>query len=670
MMTATRLDAAVIRIQADGKWREVLTRLGLDLPPTAKQHGPCPTCGGKDRFRFDDRDGRGTWFCNQCDPQAGDGFRLIQNVRGCEFPDALQLVADALGIATTPRSAGPFPSKKDSPRICDLPPGELEQSLFLYTGATGRPAIYVQRIELGEGKKVFPQWGPTPDGQRWQNNLDHALTQRPLYRLTVLKVNRDAPVIVHEGEKAVHAAVTARLPGVHTTSIGGAKNAHLSDWSPVHGRQVVICPDCDDAGEQHAAQVAGFAQNAGARSVQILRLPGLPPTGDVVEWVAAGGMPDDFQPLLEQAEPFVFVSPSKTGTLHEREFNPLSAGDFLDLGDEDEAVEWVLEDYLPAGGLVLLAGKPKEWKTTLTYELAVRTAQGVPFLNRTSGGGGILILALEEHPRDVRLRLRALGSDRLTNLFVSAKPLPPNPDVFQAIRQFVIDQKISLVLVDTLGAFWKIREENDAAEVTQAMKPFLALARETGACVLLIHHARKSEGSHGDEIRGSGAIFSTVDIGLILKRHEVQTQRYLHAVGRYPETPHEMVLELTDTGYVALGDPATVNKQARREKVKAALSSSLEDPATISQRAGVSLREGYRLLALLVGSGEASQAGKGRKGSPYRYRNAIHATPPVLGGALHESNSGKTDSLSCNPPTPCMNENSTLQFVEVIEDAR
>src|SRR6185295_18181828 len=89
------------RSQASGKWREVLTRLEMQLPATPKQHGPCPACGGKDRFRFDDRDGRGTWFCNQCAPQAGDGFRLIQNVRGCEFPEPLQLVADALGYQPT-----------------------------------------------------------------------------------------------------------------------------------------------------------------------------------------------------------------------------------------------------------------------------------------------------------------------------------------------------------------------------------------------------------------------------------------------------------------------------------------------------------------------------------------------------------------------------------------
>ncbi len=95
-----------------------------------------------------------------------------------------------------------------------------------------------------------------------------------------------------------------------------------------------------------------------------------------------------------------------------------------------------------------------------------------------------------------------------------------------------------------------MRDENDAAEVTQAMKPLLALARDTGACVLLIHHARKSEGSYGDEIRGSGALFAAVDIAMILKRHEVQTQRVLHAISRYPETPAEIVLELRETGYV------------------------------------------------------------------------------------------------------------------------
>lgn len=44
-----------------GQWRVVLNNYGCELPSTALKHGPCPVCGGKDRFRFDDKNGRGTW---------------------------------------------------------------------------------------------------------------------------------------------------------------------------------------------------------------------------------------------------------------------------------------------------------------------------------------------------------------------------------------------------------------------------------------------------------------------------------------------------------------------------------------------------------------------------------------------------------------------------------
>lgn len=320
----------------------------------------------------------------------------------------------------------------------------------------------------------------------------------------------------------------------------------------------------------------------------------------------------------------------KSGPLQERAFRPLAAPDFMAEGN-DEAVEWLLEDYLRPGALALLAGKPKEGKTTFAYELAWNSAQGQPFLGRTTKGGGVLILALEEHPRDVRLRLQALGATTPPNLYVHCGFLDPSPTTLGAIKQFIGANQITLVLVDTLAAFWRIEDENDAAALTKAVKPLLALARESGACVLLIHHARKAEGSYGDEIRGSGALFALVDIALILKRHEVHTQRILHGVSRYPETPAELVIELRETGYVALGDPSAVNKEARRHKLLAALSDELEDAGTIIKRAGVSLRDGYRLLASLAEAGEAYREGKGRKGDPYRYRkNTLSCNPPPL----------------------------------------
>ena len=35
-------------------WPEILVGLGIDPQFLVRRHGPCPACGGKDRFRFDD----------------------------------------------------------------------------------------------------------------------------------------------------------------------------------------------------------------------------------------------------------------------------------------------------------------------------------------------------------------------------------------------------------------------------------------------------------------------------------------------------------------------------------------------------------------------------------------------------------------------------------------
>ncbi len=70
---------------AANRWPMVLSQLGIDVPRSPRQHAPCPACGGKDRFRFDDK-GRGSFFCNQCG--AGDGLDLIQKVNQCGTTEA------------------------------------------------------------------------------------------------------------------------------------------------------------------------------------------------------------------------------------------------------------------------------------------------------------------------------------------------------------------------------------------------------------------------------------------------------------------------------------------------------------------------------------------------------------------------------------------------------
>ena len=83
-----------VKKRSVGRWTAIFRALGIRVREDGK-HGPCPVCGGVDRHRYDDRDGRGTSICNQCG--AFDGFLLVQKVLGVNFPDAVRAVGEVVG---------------------------------------------------------------------------------------------------------------------------------------------------------------------------------------------------------------------------------------------------------------------------------------------------------------------------------------------------------------------------------------------------------------------------------------------------------------------------------------------------------------------------------------------------------------------------------------------
>lgn len=96
------LDARAIhaKLGANG-WREVLVATGIHEKFLRDKHGPCPACGGKDRYRFDNQ-GRGTFICSRCG--AGDGFKLVMLVAGLSFSDARRQVMALAGIEESDRA--------------------------------------------------------------------------------------------------------------------------------------------------------------------------------------------------------------------------------------------------------------------------------------------------------------------------------------------------------------------------------------------------------------------------------------------------------------------------------------------------------------------------------------------------------------------------------------
>lgn len=81
--------------RARGRWLQILPALGIEARYLRNKHGPCPLCGGRDRYRFDDRDGSGSYYCNRCGP--GSGIVLLRKLHGWDYATACREVDQIIG---------------------------------------------------------------------------------------------------------------------------------------------------------------------------------------------------------------------------------------------------------------------------------------------------------------------------------------------------------------------------------------------------------------------------------------------------------------------------------------------------------------------------------------------------------------------------------------------
>jgi hypothetical protein len=290
------------------------------------------------------------------------------------------------------------------------------------------------------------------------------------------------------------------------------------------------------------------------------------------------------------------------------------------LNEPEEKVTWILDGILPAGGLSQLNGKPKAGKSTFARCLALAVAQGEPFLNRATERGPVLYLAFEEKRGEVRKHFKALGVTGDEPLFVHIERAPAN--ALLAAHRAIEQHDPALVIIDTLLKFVRVRDANDYAQVTAALEPILDLARKSGAHLLLVHHAGKSDKPDPvDSAVGSTGFGAGVDTVLVLKR----TDRYrtLQSVQRYGEDLPETVLDFdTERKAVLLGPEKSAADVARAgegilEYLKAIGSQTTE--AEIAEAVECRTKAQKRALRELCEAGKVLRAGAGKKGDPFVY---------------------------------------------------
>jgi hypothetical protein len=177
----------------------------------------------------------------------------------------------------------------------DLDP-ELE-AIYRYESAGGE--LLYEKLRRKGKRFLFRRSGA--DGKdEYKLGPERVLYRLPLIanrKLAAGEAGQQLAVMLVEGEKDADRLLQEGI--LATTTATGAAGKWLPEYtSALQGCVVVVIPDNDEAGERYAISAADALTAAGIE-VRMLKLPKLPPNGDVSDWLAAGGRASDLKEMAE-----------------------------------------------------------------------------------------------------------------------------------------------------------------------------------------------------------------------------------------------------------------------------------------------------------------------------------------------------------------------------------
>ena len=302
-------------------------------------------------------------------------------------------------------------------------------------------------------------------------------------------------------------------------------------------------------------------------------------------------------------------------------------------------VDWIAAPWVAAGSITEIAGKVKAaGKTTWVTHLAAAVLDGTKFMSLPTYKTAVVYLT-EQPPASFRValeRAHLLNREDLSVLYWKDTLGKPWGAVASSAISECKARGAKLLIVDTIGQFAGIEgdSENAAGHALEAMRPLQQAAAE-GIAVIAVRHERKSGGEVGDSGRGSSAFAGAVDVVLSIRRPDGKhrkTLRTIRSLSRFGETPDELVIDFTETGYLALGNSSDVALEEAETTILGNLElirlnigvkfETNEYPAdlkTLLEGTTVTRATGYRAIKALVASGRVGMRGTGKRGDAFRY---------------------------------------------------
>lgn len=216
-------------------------------------------------------------------------------------------------------------------------------------------------------------------------------------------------------------------------------------------------------------------------------------------------------------------------------------------------IDWIADQFIPRGALVMLFGMRGSFKSWLALDLARHVSNGTHWAMMRCEKRRVLYLDAEMSEVLVAERKRQLATgtpEQLHYWFSRPDQEPPCSISDRRLVKFAGDHQ-PLIIFDSLIRFARC-PENKAEEVAKVIERFRTLTF-LGATVLVIMHKSDKPGS--PDYRGSSDWLAGPDVGWLLERRgDTETIDLTCKKNRYAKHG-SMSLELRPGGFVPLSAP-------------------------------------------------------------------------------------------------------------------
>ena len=448
----------------------------------------------------------------------GDKGWVLNCHRGCEF-------GDIIASTTPPTDARElFPETNGNAAA-----GRREVAVYdygTYQVVRFEPKHFLQRRPDGKGGYIWNLKGVKPR----------------LYHLDALK-GREVVYVV-EGEKDADRLWLLNIPA--TCNSGGAAVAAAArkKWKPTHTEQlvkagvenVVVIPDADQPGQDHAENVARACAAAGL-AVKLVALP--EGAMDISDYLDGGGTAEALGALVKQTPVY---EPAVPCFVRATDVHPA-------------AVKWLWEPYLPLGHPTTLAGDPGAGKSMIALALVAAGSRGAPL----PGGGqsepwSTLWLGLEDDlPAVVVPRFMRMGGDP-DRLFCYQPEAGADLDEAFVAAAVELSERIKarFVVLDSVLA-WRPGDVNDGAYIRQIVRLLSPLC--VNRSLMLICHNRKAGATAAiHRVAGSMQFSAAVRSVLTVHADGDDTRVLAHAKSNFGALGESRQFSIVDPGRLVWGN--------------------------------------------------------------------------------------------------------------------